>query len=623
MTFAELLAAFYAAVEGLEPDEELIALVERFEAGEVTEVDGDQIVVMTWPDGVEPMTDDELETLRVGLEALADQDEASVSLLTGAADMVVGVNAETDARTDLAEAEEADLAAARARLRGETDDATDGDQDDPDAENADDAESGDGDDATADGDDATADANADPEPVLAAATRRSQLAALARRSQAGSRNRVPARAAAATDGNRIVFAAGLDQFGSGSETFELADVSRAMAERLEAFAGSGIPAGREDVRVARVHANFPPERRLVDDRGNFIGVSEASDRIAAVYAAGQAPEALAQVAAGGFCAPAQPIYTVNIMGQSTRPIRDQSLVSFQASRGRVVQLSPPRLQAVLPSIGIWTEANDIAAASDPNIRKTELRVVCGPEVTAQVQGIYASLRYGEMLSRSYGEWVNAWAQLSVVGHAQVAEQQLFTAMQALATPVSAFTTKLSATRDFLNYMGRLAWHIRLRNRELRNFPMRLTTSSSVVDIVAEDIAVSAHGNDNTENLAQAEAILNAGLAARNINVTWSPDILIPGAQGSNTAAANYPPSVPFVLAPEGWAVHLDQGTLDLGVVRDSALIDANDVKTFVETFEGVHRLGAQADARTGSLNLCPSGSVYGFTDPDGKCASYT
>jgi hypothetical protein len=388
------------------------------------------------------------------------------------------------------------------------------------------------------------------------------------------------------------------------------------------MAGSGAIVGRENVRVASVHGNFADERRLVDARGRFVGSDRMTELVDAALANGQR-QANTQVAAGGFCAPAQPIYTVNTLGDTARPIRDTALVNFQANRGRVVGMVPPRLQALAGSAGVWDETMDIAAASDPEVQKNILRVVCGAEETGEVQAITSSLLYGNMLARSYGEWVQAWTDLARVAHAQLAEQELFDAIVAKATPVSDQPTTLSATRDFVNYVARLAWHVRKRNRELRSFPFRLVTSDTVLDIVAEDIAVSAHGEGNDENLTRAEQILTGALAARNINVTWSPDIDIPGAQGDDTEAANYPTTVPFALYPEGWALHLDEGTEDFGVVRDATLIRQNDAMTFMETFEGVYRQGAKSDARTGEISLCPSGAVYGFADPDGRCASYT
>lgn len=613
-TLAELLEAFGA-------DADLIALAERFDAGTVPEAEGDNVAAMTWPDGVEAMTDEELTALADGLTALADDDNAGVALLNAAHEVVSNVETEVQTRETLAEAEETELAEARARLRGEDPDGHDTDEDDADEIEA----SADGDDSDdsdgGDGDDAEATAGSEPEPVLAGAARRSQLAALARRAGTSGRNRVPATAANEPT-NRISFATGRAPALARGEEPSMGDVDRAISDALSGLSGSGAIVGRENVRVATVHGNFSDDRRLVDARGRFVGADRMSELIDAALERGQRI-ANTQVAAGGFCAPAQPIYTVNTLGTTARPIRDSALVNFQATRGRVVGMAPPRLQSLAGSAGVWDEDMDIAALSDPDVVKNILRVTCGAEETGEVQAITSSLIYGNMLARSYGEWTAAWSALARVAHAQLAEQELFDAIVAKATPVNTPNTELSATRDFVNYVARLAWHVRKRNRELRSFPFRLVTSDTVLDIVAEDIAVSAHGDSAEENLTRAEALLTGALAARNINVTWSPDIDIPGAQGDNTEAANYPTTVPYALYPEGWALHLDEGTEDFGVVRDAQLIRQNDAMTFMETFEGVYRQGAKSDARTGRITLCPNGAVYGFADPDGRCAAYT
>jgi hypothetical protein len=613
-TLVELLTAFGA-------DADLIALAERFAAGTIPETEGDDVAAMVWPDGVEALDETELQSLADGLTALADDNAAGVALLNAAHEVVAEVETEVQVRETLAAAEEAELEAARARLRGDDPDGEVGDEDEveeteanADGDDTDDSDGGEGEETD------PAAAETEPEPVLAGAARRSQLAALARRSNAGPRNRVPATAAGET--NRISFATGRAPALARGEDPTMADVDRAISDALSGLSGSGAIVGRENVRVASVHANFSDDRRLVDARGRFVGSDRMTELVDAALARGQRI-ANTQVAAGGFCAPAQPIYTVMTMGTTVRPIRDAALVNFQASRGRVVGMEPPRLQALAGSAGVWDEEMDIDALTDPEVVKNILRVTCGAEETGQVQAITSSLLYGNFLARSYGEWVAAWSSLARVAHAQLAEQELFDAIVAKATPVTTPTTELSATRDFVNYVARLAWHVRKRNRELRSMPFRLVTSDTVLDIVAEDIAVSAHGESNDENLTRAEQILTGALAARNINVTWSPDIDIPGPQGDATEAANYPTTVPYALYPEGWALHLDEGTEDFGVVRDATLIRQNDAMTFMETFEGVYRQGAKSDARTGSITLCPSGAVYGFADPDGKCASYT
>jgi hypothetical protein len=631
MDFLELLRAAGA-------DEELIALAERWFAGETPDAtDDDPNPTRVWAEG-DPMTDDELDQLVEGLRALGQSDDVPTDTIIAAADVVRELQSEDANREAAAEADQVARQAAIAALTGdesddgEGTDATDqGDGDEGDGTDGDEGDDG-GSDEGADGDDAGTGegANAgDPAPVAAAGSRqRTRLGRLSR-TRPRRNQPTPPEADAAAQATRITFAAGLDQFNAGQDRVgdrpvTLADVDAAITERVEAFAGSSTPpkGTKERVRVARIHARFPEDRRLVDDAGRFIGSADASDRIAAVFTRAR-QQNLNQVAAGGFCALPTPLYGVDVFGTTVRPIRDTALTSFNATRGRVVSLVPPRLSQVLPSVGIWTEQDDIDAVEDPDVRKDTMRVVCNASLESEVQGIYASLIWGEMMGRTFAEWTSAWSRLSLVRHAQVAELELFAAMQGLATPVSDEPTTVSATRDFLNLLARASWGFRSRNREMRRYPMRVVTADVVRDIIVEDLANTLQAASADEALSQAERILDAALAARRLNVTWSPDLSLAGAQGDATELANYPTEVPYMVYPEGWAIHLDNGTLDVGVMRDSTLVAANDVKTFVETFEGVHRIGARSDAVSGNITLCPSGAVYGTLDPAGRCASYT
>jgi hypothetical protein len=68
----------------------------------------------------------------------------------------------------------------------------------------------------------------------------------------------------------------------------------------------------------------------------------------------------------------------------------------------------------------------------------------------------------------------------------------------------------------------------------------------------------------------------------------------------NTAAktagnlVSFPSNMVWYLFLDGTFLFLDGGTLDLGVVRDSALNKTNDYQMFLETFEGVAKLGAES-----------------------------
>jgi hypothetical protein len=55
------------------------------------------------------------------------------------------------------------------------------------------------------------------------------------------------------------------------------------------------------------------------------------------------------------------------------------------------------------------------------------------------------------------------------------------------------------------------------------------------------------------------------------------------------------------LFAEGTFLFLDGGTLDIGVIRDSTLVGTNDYKMFVETFEGVAKVGVESIKVTSTI----------------------
>jgi hypothetical protein len=73
-----------------------------------------------------------------------------------------------------------------------------------------------------------------------------------------------------------------------------------------------------------------------------------------------------------------------------------------------------------------------------------------------------------------------------------------------------------------------------------------------------------------------------------------------------TTAAQYPTTVDAFIFPEGSFLHLDAGTLDLGLVRDSTLNSTNQFQMFSETFENVALVGPESVEVV--LSLSPDGS---------------
>jgi hypothetical protein len=591
-------------------DDDLIALATRFVAP---------------GDGIEPLTDDELATLDAGLVAFADEDAASAALLREAADVVVLVRDEAHVRIEAAEAEDAAVEAERARLRGETAEATDTPAES--APEGGDGEGGETEDEGAAGstDDEVTDADEAAATIAASAAQPAARRAL----RAGA----PRRATTRPDDEprtRIRFLADASGRQTGSEAASLRDVDRALFDTFKAFRLSrGGQPMQQRIAVAQIEGNYPEDRRLIDAAGNPL-TAEAARRVADdTIRSGLAQPVQVNAltaAAGGICAGAQPIYTVETLGDDRRPVRDDAMVNFLAGRGQVISIAPPTIADLDGSVGAWTIADDEEAADsenpdDPDNPKNLLWVTCGDPRTTAIEGIYRRLGFRNIASRTFPEWDAAFTDLSMTWQARFAERRLLAAIKSGSINTAVETTHVSATRDLLNLLNRSASNERIHHRLPANYPFRVILPEQLRDIMREDISKSFPGGSYVENLNLADATIASFFATRNLNPTWSPDLIDVSEQTAGVGVYAWPTEVEVAMYPEGTWLHLDDGTIDLGVVRDTATAAANTFQTFAETFEGAHKLGVFSLWHT--VTVCPSGATNGTLDPAPECASYT
>jgi hypothetical protein len=159
-------------------------------------------------------------------------------------------------------------------------------------------------------------------------------------------------------------------------------------------------------------------------------------------------------------------------------------------------------------------------------------------------------------------------------------------LTALSTAVTS-TSLIGVARDFLVQLGRAAANYRGRHRLEADAPLRVIAPYWIKDAMVADLAIAAPG-DNTLNAA---AEIDGYIASRNINITYHIDDYS-DAQGSG-AMNEFADTFTWYMFAEGTFLFLDGGTLDLGVIRDSTLVGTNDYKMFVETFEGVAKVGVE------------------------------
>lgn len=401
----------------------------------------------------------------------------------------------------------------------------------------------------------------------------------------------------------VAITAGADIPGvtAGSPMSSMSEVSEAFAKRLHALRRVNGGDGEQHI-VASVTTSYPEDRVLGSDpEENWAKIQKVAG-----------PEAL--VAAGGHQAPLVSKYDIYGLGVADRPVRD-ALPRFQADRGGIRYIVPPVLSAYANAVGVWTAANDITPTTPTT--KASLTVTAASETTKSTDAITLQMQFGNLVTRAYPELIARHNELGLIQHARLAEQTILAAIDAGSTAVTS-TNVIGFARDFLVQVGRAASAYRSRHRmDPNDSALRVIVPSWVVDAMQADLALQMPG-DNA--LAVAKNEIEGYLKARGVNLTATPDQNVFGAQSSG-AMNEFPDTFVWRLYSEGTFLFLDGGTLDLGIIRDSTLVGTNDYKMFVETFEGVAKVGIESISVTSTINV--NGAAAALRDTLGGVAAST
>jgi hypothetical protein len=428
-------------------------------------------------------------------------------------------------------------------------------------------------------------------------------------------------------GVQLAITAGADipGVGSGTKLADMGDVAKAFANRLHTLRNVSGGMGEQHT-VATLNFEYPEDRQLGgDDSTNLSRISRITS-----------PEVI--TAAAAICAPLETLYDINVCGVTDRPVRD-SLARFSADRGGVRMYGTPTLgncAGLWTTTGSWTAQGklNIATAANaggtapyagfptmPNATATAkgcCDAVCPDPRDVILDAIYACMRFSNFTNRFFPEVVKANTDLALINHARFAEQYLLNGISAQSTKVTVTSSPVGLTRAIIRVIRQGATGIRRRHRLEVNAPMRVILPSWLLDAMVADIALQMPG-DGLDSLGIAESKLRAIFSDANVNVTWAIDEVdatgqpIPIVAQAAGALQDFPTTVSFPLFPEGAFLYLDGGTLDLGVVRDTTTIAANEYATFVESFESVAFTGCESLWITLS-GLCVSGAAAALVD---------
>ena len=372
----------------------------------------------------------------------------------------------------------------------------------------------------------------------------------------------------------ITAGADIPGYTAGSTINDMYEVAQAMEKRIHSLRRVNGGDGEQHI-VASVTTSFPEERILsTDAESNSAKISAVSSQ--------------ALVASGGHAAPLEVKYDIYAIGSTTnRPVRD-SLPRFQADRGGIRFVTPPSFAAgtYADAVGVWTAAVD---ADPQSATKTSLTVAAAQELTATTDAVTLQLQFGNLMTRAYPELIARHNELALVQHAREAEQYVIGKIDAGSTAVTSGTL-IGFGRDFLVTVRKAAVAYRSRHRIAQSTQLKAIVPDWVYDAMAADLALAMPG-DGTLSVSRSE--IEGYLAQLNVSLVASPDMTVYGSQGA-AALLEFPDQFDWYLFAEGTFLFLDGGSLDLGIIRDSSLVGTNDYKMFVETFEGVAKVGIES-----------------------------
>jgi len=403
---------------------------------------------------------------------------------------------------------------------------------------------------------------------------------------------VPAdrRPTSATSAIPVAITAGADIPGvtAGTELSNMSDVADAFAKRLHGLRRVNGGDGEQHI-IASFSTQYPEAFQLgTDAEANMNKINEAVT-----------PAAL--TASGSYQSPFSTRYEIFGIGSNVRPVRD-SLPSFQADRGGIRYIVPPVLSAYDNAVGVWTTALDTAyvtSSATSSATKANLVVTAATETTAVADAITLQMQFGNLATRAYPELIARHNELGLIQHAREAEQNTLSAIATGSTAVTS-TSVLGVAVDFLLQVGRAASGYRTRHRMDDLAPLRLIAPSWIKAAMRADFGLEMPG-DGARAITDGD--IEALLRARGINVTWQLDDTTFGATQTSGGMNEFSDTFVWYLFAEGTFLFLDGGTLDLGVIRDSTLVGTNDYKMFVETFEGVAKVGVESIKVTSTISV--------------------
>lgn len=412
----------------------------------------------------------------------------------------------------------------------------------------------------------------------------------------------------------IKVAADVPNFVSGQE-IDWADLGKAFEERARGYGNARKATGkgnRLQHGFALIERSFPETQQLLDNDGEMSLYNKLTE--VQKFATRRAEETNALVAAAGWCAPSETIYS------TMNPVTAEGLLDLPevvARRGGIRHNQGidwatffggtfPALDANVPGMTLLTEAQVIADTA-----KTCLEIDCPPFIDERLNVAALCLTGSLLQNRGYPEYVAEFTRGAMAAFQHLVNREVIDILEDGSTAVPLALTENAAGSPALSTLMAgvelAVMDMRYRLRLSRNAPIEIVLPDWVRMVLRADYTRrNAARDDDLADAAIAEMFARRGARVQYV-LDWQDAFSgVAGGMGALTALTAMPTTVKFLAFPPGTWILARQDVIRLDTVYDSVNLQLNQVtQLFMEDGYLPMRMGPLS--RVYSTTICPSG----------------
>jgi len=400
-------------------------------------------------------------------------------------------------------------------------------------------------------------------------------------------------------------AGGLDkvQYGTELDRMGLADAIVANARRL----GKPAPGGEVRQLIATLEFDFPEDRVLdgKNGQGNEEKIRKVIPRQTGWGEAEVDSKSLTAAASANFlCAPPTPFYSMPNFATTARPVRD-SLPSFRADRGGVNVPEATTIGDITSAISLIDQDDESAGGTFATKSCQDLD--CVEYTDTFITTIAHCRQYGNLQARTWPEKIAHENALTMAAHARTAEEYLLDRIKSLSVNVTNGAETLGALIYMVDGIVKAKYGITSRLRMDPETPFRVLLPAVLPDLLGLDNVQTQFDRFQSEEQLVSYLRSYDIMPSFYIDTPTTGDSQIADAAQAAGALEGLPDTIQYAIFPEGAFLHLDGGSLELGIVRDSTLNETNEFQVFGESFENVARIAPAQAAYWVTSDLCATG----------------